>query len=232
MDIRGKVVLVTGANRGLGKAFVTALLEAGAAKVYAGARNPASVDIPGSTPIALDITDAASVQHAAQQCRDVSVVINNAGFLQYGSLLAEDSVENLQQHFDVNTFGTLRVSRAFAPILAGQGGGALINVLSVLSWLSPPGTGGYSTSKSAQWGLTNGLRGELRAQGTLVIGVHPAYIDTDMVAEVQAPKSTPQEVVALTLQALAEDREEVLVSDTSHGVKASLSTDSPVYLSH
>ena len=138
MDIRGKVVLVTGANRGLGKAFVNALLEGGAAKVYAGARDPNSVDIPGSTPIALDITDPASVQRAAEHCTDVDVVINNAGFLKYGSLLAEDSVENLQQHFDVNTFGTLRVSRAFAPILAKQGGGALINVLSVLSWLSPP----------------------------------------------------------------------------------------------
>lgn len=230
MDIRGKVVLVTGANRGLGKAFVTALLDGGAAKVYAGARDPSSVSIPGSTPVALDITDQASVQRAAEQCTDVDVVINNAGFLKYGSLLAEDSVENLQHHFDVNTFGTLRVSRAFAPILAKQGGGALINVLSVLSWLSPPGAGGYSTSKSAQWGLTNGLRGELREQNTLVIGVHPAYIDTDMVAEVQAPKSTPQDVVALTLQALSEDREEVLITEMTLAVKASLSSDSPVYL--
>jgi NAD(P)-dependent dehydrogenase (short-subunit alcohol dehydrogenase family) len=232
MDIRGKVVLVTGANRGLGKAFVIALLEAGAAKVYAGARDPGSVNIPGSTPIALDITDQVSVQRAAEQCTDVDVVINNAGFLKYGALLAEDSVENLQQHFDVNTFGTLRVSRAFAPILARQGGGALINVLSVLSWLSPPGTGGYSASKSAQWGLTNGLRGELREQKTLVIGVHPAYIDTDMVADVQAPKSTPQDVVAITLKALSEDREEVLITDMTLAVKASLSTDSPVYLNN
>lgn len=231
MDIRGKVVLVTGANRGLGKAFVTALLEAGAAKVYAAARDPASVDIPGSTPIALDITDPASVQRAAEQCTDVSVLINNAGWLKYGSLLAEDSIENLQQHFEVNTFGTLRVSRAFAPILAKQGGGALINILSVLSWLSPPGTGGYSTSKSAQWGLTNGLRGELHEQKTLVIGVHPAYIDTDMVADVQAPKSTPQEVVAIALQALSEGREEALITDMTHAVKASLSTERPVYLS-
>lgn len=230
MDIRGKVVLVTGANRGLGKAFVTALLAAGAAKVYAGARDPHSVDIPGSTPIALDITDDASVQNAAAQCTDVSVLINNAGFLKYGSLLAEDSLENLREHLEVNTFGTLRLSRAFAPILAKQGGGALINVLSVLSWLSPPGSGGYSTSKSAQWGLTNGLRGELREQKTLVIGVHPAYIDTDMVADVQAPKSTPQEVVAITLQALADDREEVLVTEMTQAVKASLSTQAPVYL--
>ncbi|MGY2376389.1 SDR family oxidoreductase [Pseudomonas sp. SDO524_S393] len=230
MDIRGKVVLVTGANRGLGKAFVSALLQGGAAKVYAAARDPRSVDIPGSTPIALDVTDTASVQRAAEQYTDVEVLINNAGALTRGALLDDDSVENLQQHFDVNTLGTLRVTRAFAPILARQGGGALINILSVLSWLSSPGTGGYSASKSAQWSLTNGLRSELREQKTLVIGVHPAYIDTDMTAGIEAPKSTPQEVVALTLQALSEGREEVVITDMGHAIKASLSTQSPLYL--
>lgn len=231
MDIRGKVVLVTGANRGLGKAFVTALLQAGAAKVYAGARDVASVNIPGSTPIALDITDEASVQRAAEQCSDVSVLINNAGALKRGALLDADSVENLQHHFDVNTLGTLRVTRAFAPVLAKQGGGALINIISVLSWLSSPGAGAYSASKSAQWGLTNGLRSELREQQTRVIGVHPAYIDTDMTAGIEAPKSTPQEVVALTLQGLSEGREEVVISDMGHAVKASLSTERAIYLS-
>lgn len=231
MDIRGKVVLVTGANRGLGAAFVSALLEAGAAKVYAGARDVASVNIPGSTPITLDITDTASVQRAAEQCSDVSVLINNAGALKRGALLDADSVENLQHHFDVNTLGTLRVTRAFAPVLAKQGGGALINIISVLSWLSSPGAGGYSASKSAQWGLTNGLRSELREQQTLVIGVHPAYIDTDMTAGIEAPKSTPQEVVALTLQGLSEGREEVVISDMGLAVKASLSSEHPIYLS-
>ena len=230
MDIRGKVVLVTGANRGLGAAFVTALLEAGAAKVYAGARDAASVNIPGSTPVALDITDTASVQRAAEQCSDVSVLINNAGALKPGALLADDSLENLQHHFEVNTLGTLRVTRAFAPVLAKQGGGALINIISVLSWLSSPGSGGYSASKSAQWGLTNGLRSELREQQTLVIGVHPAYIDTDMTAGIEAPKSTPQEVVALTLKGLSEGHEEVVISDISHAVKASLSSERPIYL--
>ncbi|MCS4251490.1 SDR family oxidoreductase [Pseudomonas sp. BIGb0164] len=230
MDIRGKVVLVTGANRGLGKAFVTALLQAGAAKVYAGARDVASVNISGSTPIALDITDEASVQRAAEQCSDVSVLINNAGALNRGALLDADSVDNLQHHFDVNTLGTLRVTRAFAPVLAKHGGGALINIISVLSWLSSPGAGAYSASKSAQWGLTNGLRSELREQQTLVIGVHPAYIDTDMTAGIEAPKSTPQEVVALTLQGLSEGREEVVISDMGHAVKASLSTERPIYL--
>ena len=231
MDIRGKVVLVTGANRGLGAAFVRALLEAGAAKVYAGARDVASVNIPGSTPVALDITDTASVQRAAEQCSDVSVLINNAGALKRGALLDDDSLENLQHHFDVNTLGTLRVTRAFAPVLAKQGGGALINIISVLSWLSSPGAGGYSASKSAQWGLTNGLRSELREQQTLVIGVHPAYIDTDMTAGIDAPKSTPQEVVALTLQGLSEGREEVVISDMGHAIKASLSSEHPIYLS-
>jgi NAD(P)-dependent dehydrogenase (short-subunit alcohol dehydrogenase family) len=231
MDIRGKVVLVTGANRGLGKAFVTALVQAGAAKVYAAARDPKTLDVPGSHPVQLDITDAASVKRAAEQCADVEVLINNAGYLKYGSLLADDSVESLREHLEINTIGTLQMTRAFAPILAKQGGGALINILSALSWLNIPESGPYSASKSAQWSLTNGLRNELLEQKTLVIGVHPGYIDTDMAAGVDASKTSPQEVVQKTLDALKDETKEVLIEDTGRWVKSTLSGADAAYLS-
>jgi NAD(P)-dependent dehydrogenase (short-subunit alcohol dehydrogenase family) len=231
MDIRGKVVLVTGANRGLGKAFVTALVQAGAAKVYAAARDPKTLDVPGSHPVELDITDAASVQRAAEQCADIDILINNAGFMKYIPLLDDGSVESLREHLEINTIGTLRMTRAFAPILAKQGGGALINILSVLSWLNINESGPYSASKSAQWSLTNGLRNELLEQKTLVIGVHPGYIDTDMAAGVDTAKTSPQEVVQKTLDALKDEVKEVLIDDAGHWVKSTLSGADAAYLS-
>lgn len=133
MDIRGKVVFVSGANRGLGRAFALAALSAGATKVYAAARDLKTLSIPGCHPIQLDITDPVSVATAAKSCPDVNVLINNAGYLQYGSLLAEDGVDSLRRHFEVNSLGTLLMARAFAPVLASQGGGAMIDILSVLS---------------------------------------------------------------------------------------------------
>lgn len=231
MDIRGKVVLVTGANRGLGKAFVTALLQAGAAKVYAAARDLNNLDIPGSHPVQLDITDDASVRQAAVQCADIDVLINNAGYMKYGSLLADDSVESLREHLEINTIGTLQMARAFAPVLAKQGGGALINILSVLSWANINESGPYSASKSAQWALTNGLRNELLEQKTLVIGVHPGYIDTDMASGVEAAKTSPQDVVHKTLNALKDEVKEVLIDDAGHWVKSTLSAADAAYLS-
>jgi NAD(P)-dependent dehydrogenase (short-subunit alcohol dehydrogenase family) len=231
MDVSGKTVLVTGSNRGLGRAFVTALLAAGAGKVYAAARDLRGLNIPGAVPIELDITDAASVAHAAATCADVDLLVNNAGFLKYGSLFADDSVASLREHFEINTVGTLRMARAFAPVLAKQGGGAMINILSVLSWLNIEASGPYSASKAAQWSITNGIRNELRPQKTFVIGVHPGYIDTDMAAGVEATKTSPETVVQMTLEALREGREEVLIDDAGRWVKSTLSEANAGYLS-
>jgi NAD(P)-dependent dehydrogenase (short-subunit alcohol dehydrogenase family) len=231
MDVSGKTVLVTGSNRGLGRAFVAALLEAGAGKVYAAARDVKSLNIPGVIPVELDITDAASVARASTTCADIDLLINNAGFLQYGPLLADDSITSIREHFEINTVGTLRMARAFAPVLSKQGGGAMINILSVLSWLNIDESGPYSASKAAQWSVTNGLRNELRAQKTFVIGVHPGYIDTDMAAGIEAQKTSPDTVVQMALEALREHREEVLIDDAGRWVKSTLSEVNAGYLS-
>jgi NAD(P)-dependent dehydrogenase (short-subunit alcohol dehydrogenase family) len=231
MNVRGKVVLVTGANRGLGKAFVTALLEAGAAKVYAAARDVSKLNIPGAQAVELDITDLASVEKAAKACPDVEVLINNAGYMHTSPLLSEGSVDSLRQHFEINTVGTLLVTRAFAPVLAKQGGGALVNIVSVLSWLNIPESGAYSASKAAQWSLTNGLRNELLEQKTTVLSVHPGYIDTDMAAGVDTAKTSPQDVVKLTLEALAEGKKELTIDDAGRWVKSTMSDVEAGYLS-
>ncbi|MGV8864812.1 MAG: SDR family oxidoreductase [Pseudomonas sp.] len=231
MNVRGKVVLVTGANRGLGKAFVSALLESGAAKVYAAARDVTKLDIPGAEAVELDITDLASVQSAAQKCSDVELLVNNAGYMHSSPLLSESSVDSLRQHFEINTIGTLLMSRAFAPVLRNQGGGAIINIVSVLSWLNIPESGAYSASKAAQWSLTNGLRNELLEQKTFVMAVHPGYIDTDMAAGVDTPKTSPQAVVQATLNALSEGKKEVTLDDAGRWVKSTLSDAEAAYLS-
>jgi len=230
MQIRGSTALVTGANRGLGLAFAKALLEAGAAKVYAGARDPSKVVLAGVTPLALDITDRNSVAAAARVAGDVNVLINNAAVLSARPFLAEDAEQAVRAALETNLFGTLSMARAFAPVLAANGGGALVNMLSVLSWLNLPTVGAYGASKAAAWALTNGLRNELRAQGTLVVGVHAAFIDTDMASFVQAPKSRPEDVARQVLAAIEEGREEVLADEVTRNVKRGLSAEPASYL--
>jgi NAD(P)-dependent dehydrogenase (short-subunit alcohol dehydrogenase family) len=230
MNIKGSVALVTGANRGLGRALVQALLAAGAKKVYAGARNPATVNIPGAHPLRLDVTSQADVAAAAKACQDVNLVINNAGIILGAPIITGDAAENVRAEMDTNFFGTLRVSNAFAPILKNNHGGALVNILSVLSWISLPGTGLYSASKAAAWALTNSLRNELREQGTLVVGLHVGYMDTDMAAHAQGPKTAPADVADQVLQALEAGREEVLADAVSRQVKAGLTAERSVYL--
>jgi NAD(P)-dependent dehydrogenase (short-subunit alcohol dehydrogenase family) len=223
MDVDGAVVLVTGANRGLGKAFVRGLLDRGAATVYAGARDPGTVvvDDPRVVPVALDITDAAAVARVAADHPDVTLVVNNAGISTVTSLLT-GPLDDVHRELDTNFYGTLAVTRAFAPVLAANGGGALVNVLSVLSWFSMPVTGAYCASKAASWSATNSLRVELRPQGTQVVAVHVGYLDTDMAAQVDEPKTDPATAVALTLDALEAGASEVLVDEISRAVQAGL----------
>lgn len=219
MKISGSVALVTGANRGLGRAFALALAERGAT-VYAGARDPGTVADPGLIPVRLDVTDPSAVAAAAGRCGDVTLLVNNAGVARPGSLL--DSPDGFRDELETNVLGPLALSRAFAPVLARSGGGAIVNVLSVLSYVSVPRLGGYSASKAAAWSLTNALRLELAAQGTLVVGVHAGYIDTDMAAGVPEPKLDPREVVAAALDGVEEGRPEVLVDEVSRQARAAL----------
>jgi len=230
MKIAGAIALVTGANRGLGLAFARALLEAGAAKVYAAARNPATVTLPGVVPLKLDVTRDEDVAAAARDAADVTLLVNNAGIATLGGFLGDSAVEAARDQFEVNFFGPLRLARAFAPVLAKNGGGGLINVLSVASWMNSPMLATYGASKSAAWALTNGLRIELEAQGTQVLGLHAGFIDTDLARGVEAPKSAPETVVKITLEALERGEKQVLADEISRQVHGGLSADHPVYL--
>ncbi|MFE9679517.1 SDR family oxidoreductase [Streptomyces sp. NPDC006259] len=220
MDLSTSTVLVTGANRGLGRALAAELLSRGAS-VYAGARNPGQVDLPGATPIALDITDPDSVAAAAKATGDVTVLINNAGIGTGTDLLTGD-LDNARLEMDVHYFGTLSVVRGFAPQIAANGGGAILNILSALSWFSFPETGAYCAAKSAEWSLTNTLRVQLADQGIRVAGLHVGAMDTDMTREVTGPKTDPADVARLAADGLAAGAYEILADDVSRQVQGGL----------
>jgi NAD(P)-dependent dehydrogenase (short-subunit alcohol dehydrogenase family) len=217
--------LVTGANRGLGAVFARTLLERGARHVYAGARDPDMVTDSDVVPIRLDITEPDQVADAAERCADVTLLINNAGVLADSPLLAAPTVQAARTEMEVNYFGKLSMCRAFAPVLARNGGGAMVNVLSVASFFTNPAMGSYAASKAAAWALTNGVRVELRRQGTQVVAVHAGYIDTDMAAHVTGSKSSPEAVVTTTLDALEAGAEEVLADERTRQIKAAVPTD-------
>ena len=229
MKLQDSVVFITGANRGLGLAFAQAALAAGARKVYAAARNPASITLAGVVPIALDVTDAAQVAAAARDCGDVTLLINNAGISLGSDLLSPGSVDKARAEFETNFFGVWALSAAFAPVLKANGGGAIVNVLSALAWATFPSVATYSTTKAAAWSLSNGLRNELREQGTQVTSLHVGYMDTDMTDGIDAPKSAPADVARVTLEGVEAGLFEVLADDVSRGVKASLSSATPAY---
>lgn len=224
MQINGAVALVTGANRGLGERFAQALLERGAAKVYAAARNPDAIRTPGVVPLRLDITDPESVRAAAEAAPDVTLLINNAG-ISTGSHVLDGASEDMRREFDTHVFGTLDVSRAFAPALARNDGGAILNVLSVLSWLALPRTAAYCAAKAAEWSITNSLRVALAPQGTLVTGLHVGLMDTDLTAGQTGPKSDPAKVAQLALDGIEAAAYEVLADAMSRQVRAAVSAD-------
>lgn len=230
MDLQDAVVLITGANRGLGLAFAKEALARGARKVYAGARNPDSVTLPGVVPVRLDVTRPDDVAAAAKLCPDVTLVVNNAGIARLGAFLDEDGIDLTRDHFETNVIGMLRVSQAFAPILQANGGGGLLNVLSIVSWIGSGVLAPYAASKAAAWSLTNGLRLELAAQGTQVLALHMGFVDTDLTRGFDAPKTAPELIAARALDALAQGHDEVLADEPTRQVKHSLSSDQPAYL--
>ena len=230
MKIENAVVLVTGANRGIGLAFAQALLARGARKVYAAARNPATVTLPGVEALQLDVTKPEEIAAAVQRASDVTLVINNAGIAQPGGFLAQDSEELARRIFETNFFGVLNVSKAFAPVLKANGGGALLNVLSAGSWINGGELAAYSASKSAAWSLTNALRFELAGQKTQVVGLHMAYVDTDLTRGFEVPKSSPEDIVQRALDGLEAGADEVLADALTQQLRQGLAAPRPVYL--
>ncbi|MFJ4657746.1 SDR family oxidoreductase [Nocardia sp. NPDC088792] len=224
MRIEGVTALVTGANRGLGRAFTRVLLERGAT-VYAGARNPETVTEPGVIPVRLDITDPDQVAAAAARCGEVALLINNAAYATQSPLIATPTLDAARLEMETNYFGTLSMCRAFAPVLARNGGGAVVNMGSIVSFFNNGAMGSFCSTKAALWSMTNGLRVELRPQRTLVVSAHSGFIDTDLAAGFDGPKHDPHAVAAAILDAVETGREEVLYDEATRAMKAALPDD-------
>jgi NAD(P)-dependent dehydrogenase (short-subunit alcohol dehydrogenase family) len=224
MDIKDAVVLVTGANRGIGAEFVEQLKQRGAAKIYAAARDTATIDADGVHPLELDITDPGQVAAAAAAAGDLQLLVNNAGISTGTSLVTGDEA-TIRREMDTNFYGPLRMTRAFAPVLAANGGGAILNVISALSWFTAPGAGAYAASKAAAWMLTDTTRLELAAQGTHVVAVHMGLVDTDMARGMDAPKISPSDLARAGLDAVESGTSEVLADDWATFIKSGLALD-------
>ncbi|MFJ3762787.1 SDR family oxidoreductase [Streptomyces sp. NPDC090080] len=219
-SILGSVALVTGGHRGIGKAYVDELLARGAAKVYATGRKPVVTEDSRIVDVLLDVTDASSVRALAERLQDVGIVINNAGVLHAAPLLRSD-MQQVKDTFATNVLGPLRIAQSFAPTLARAGGGALVNMHSILSWGA--GAGIYGASKAALWSLTNSLRIELAAQHTQVVGVHVGFVDTEMTETLRVDKMAAADVARIALDGVEHGDTEVLVDGRTVAIKAALS---------
>lgn len=231
MKTQDSVVFISGASRGLGLAFAHEALERGAKKVYAGVRSPTETKVPGIVQIKLDVTDPASIAAAVTQCGNTTVLVNNAGIAQMNnSTLDPTLIDSSRNVFETNYYGMILVSQAFAPILAKNGGGAVINVLSDATWYAHPMLAAYSASKSAAWSFTNALRIDLRHQKTLVLGLHVGFMDTDMTAGFEMKKISPRQVAEAALVGVEDNKEEVLADDFTRELKQSLCHEQSMYL--
>ncbi|MFC8303268.1 SDR family oxidoreductase [Specibacter sp. NPDC057265] len=224
MLIINSVALVTGANRGIGAEFVRQLLERGAAKVYATARNVDTIDVDGVEILALDITDESQVRDVAVRASDLTLLINNAGVSSGVDLLGGD-LSRIRSDLETNLFGALHLTRAFAPVLKSNGGGAILNVLSAAAWFSAPGASSYAMTKAAAWSLTDATRVQLASQGTCVTGLLMAMVDTDMTAGIDIPKSSPASIVTAALDGIEAGAVEVIADDVTLGLKAQMHLD-------
>lgn len=224
MELKNAVAVVTGANRGLGRELARQLLARGA-KVYAAARRPESVDLPGAIPLQLDVTDESSIRAAAQVAADATLLVNNAG-ISTGTPLIGGDIDAVRAEMDTNFYGPLAVTRAFAPFIEGNGGGAIVNVLSVLSWWHPAGAGAYAAAKAAAWAQTDAVREELAPRGITVSALHVGLMDTDMTDGIAADKADPADVAAQVLHAVENGLPEVLADEPTRHFKQTLSATS------
>jgi NAD(P)-dependent dehydrogenase (short-subunit alcohol dehydrogenase family) len=224
MKIEGATALVTGANRGIGKAFADELLARGAAKVYAGVRDTATITDPRLVAVQLDVTDAARVRALAAEATDVDLVVNNAGTGRPALPLSAD-LDDARFELEANYLSIVSMTEAFAPVIARNDGGAFVNMLSIVSWLGAPNLATYSASKAAAWSYSNSARIELKPQGIEVVGVHVGFVDTDLTAGLDVDKVAPAAVAAAALDAVEAAEPEAVVDDFSRQVKAGLSDD-------
>ena len=229
MEIEGCTALVTGANRGLGKAYCEALLAAGAAKIYAGARDPATVTDPRLVSVKLDVTRPDEIAAAAERCGDVTLLINNAGAMLLSPMLAEGAEAALRQEMEVNVYGVLGMARAFAPILARNGGGAIANMLSVVSWFVNPFNATYCVSKHAALAVTDALRIQLKEQRTQVVAVYAGFIDTEMASFSATPKTPASQVAERTLDGIRRGLDHVHADQRAEEVWQATRTDPAGY---
>ena len=221
VSVHGSTAVVTGGQRGLCKALIDELIKRGAFRVFATAREPKASTDQRVVSVALDVRDVNSVAALAETASATTIVFNNAGISGGRPSLLESEFRDIRAVFETNYFGALRIARAFAPVLARNGGGALVDIHSVVSWMA--GKGAYGDSKAALWAATNSLRLELESQKTLVTGVHVGYIDTDMVRSLDVEKITPQMAAAAILDGVEDGQTEILVGEFTREIKAALS---------